>query len=149
MIPEIGLPGYRVVVAEDNQQIRELLKQQLAELGHTVIGEARDGAEVVTVVMREKPDVVVIDWGLPVQDGLAATSSIARVSPTAVVILSAYVAGGDPEADAREAGANAFLAKPYLIEDLDEALEQAVKRFKRTPAGAEKLRREEIELRNG
>ncbi|MDB5057426.1 MAG: hypothetical protein JWO59_898, partial [Chloroflexi bacterium] len=49
MIPEIGLPGYRVVVAEDNQQIRELLKQQLVELGHTVVGEARDGAEVVTL----------------------------------------------------------------------------------------------------
>ncbi|MDB5059335.1 MAG: response regulator receiver, partial [Chloroflexi bacterium] len=141
--------GYRVVVAEDNQQIRELLKQQLVELGHTVVGEARDGAEVVTLATREKPDVVVIDWGLPIQDGLAATSSITRVSPTAVVILSAYVAGGDPEADAREAGAHAFLAKPYLIEDLDEALEQAVKRYKRTTASAAKLGRDGLDARNG
>jgi DNA-binding response OmpR family regulator len=95
------------------------------------VGEARDGAEVVNTVVRERPDAVLIDWGLPIQDGLAAASAIARVSPTAVIVLSAHVAHGDPEADARAAGAHAFVAKPYLIEELDEALEQAVRRFVR------------------
>jgi CheY-like chemotaxis protein len=123
------------VVAEDNQLIRELLKQQLAELGHAVVGEAKDGAEVVNTVVRERPDAVVIDWGLPIQDGLAAASAIAQISPTAVIVLSAYVAHGDPEADARAAGAHAFVAKPYLIEELDEALEQAVRRFTRATRG--------------
>jgi CheY-like chemotaxis protein len=132
-------PSYRVVVAEDNAQIRELLRQQLIELGHTVVGEAGDGWDAVRVVARERPDVVVIDWGLPGQDGLAATASIVQTTPTAVVIISAYVAEGDPEADARDAGANAFLAKPYLLEDLDEVLEQAVRRFERSDSGRQRI----------
>jgi two-component system, response regulator PdtaR len=132
-------PSYRVVVAEDNAQIRELLRQQLIELGHTVVGEAGDGWDAVRVVARERPDVVVIDWGLPGQDGLAATASIVQTAPTAVVVISAYVAGGDPEADARDAGAHAFLAKPYLLEDLDEALEQAVRRFERSNNGRQRI----------
>jgi CheY-like chemotaxis protein len=130
------LPRYRVVIAEDNSQVRELLKQQLVELGHEVAGEARDGLEVVGVVARARPDVVVIDWGLPVQHGLAAAAAIAQRSPTAIVLLSAYVAGDDPEAEARAAGAHVFVAKPYLIEELDEALEKAVKRFVRSAAAA-------------
>ena len=125
-------PTYRVVTAEDNPMIRELLRQQLAELGHQVVGEACDGQEVVDLVARQCPDVVVIDWGLPVQDGLAATARILQTAPTAVVVLSAYLAGGDPELEARNAGAHAFLAKPYLIEELDEALEQAIRRFTRS-----------------
>jgi CheY-like chemotaxis protein len=70
--------NYRVVIAEDNAQIRELLRQQLAELGHEVVAEARDGIEVVDIVARERPDIVVIDWGLPGQDGLVAATSIHR-----------------------------------------------------------------------
>jgi CheY-like chemotaxis protein len=132
--PAQRLSQYRVVIAEDNPQIRDLLRQQLVELGHVLAGEARDGIEVVNVVDRERPEVVVIDWGLPIQDGLTATKAILRSTPTAVVVLSAYVSGGDPEADARNAGAHAFLAKPYLMEDLDEALEQAVRRFARSQA---------------
>ncbi|HWE63777.1 MAG TPA: response regulator [Chloroflexota bacterium] len=125
-------PRYRVVVAEDNELIRELLAQQLVELGHTVVGKARNGREAVQLVAHERPDVVVLDRGLPIQDGLAASMAIAAQSPTAVVVLSAYMSGGDPEEEARAAGAHSFLAKPYLIEELDETLEQAVHRFKRT-----------------
>ncbi len=124
---------YRVVVAEDNSQIRELLRQQLAELGHEVVAEARDGIEVVELVARERPDVVVIDWGLPGQDGLTACSIIRDRAPVAIVLLSAYVSSGDPELLARHAGAHTFLAKPYLIEELDEALEQAIGRHARAP----------------
>jgi CheY-like chemotaxis protein len=119
-------------VAEDNELIRELLAQQLVELGHTVVGKARNGREAVQLVAHERPDVVVLDRGLPIQDGLAASMAIAAQSPTAVVVLSAYMSGGDPEEEARAAGAHSFLAKPYLIEELDETLEQAVHRFKRT-----------------
>ncbi len=122
---------YRVVVAEDNAQIRELLRQQLAELGHEVIAEARNGIDVVALVERERPDVVVIDWGLPGQDGLVATAAIQQKAPAAIIVLSANVSSDDPEMQARRAGAHAFLAKPYLIEELDEALEQAVTRYRK------------------
>lgn len=122
---------YRVVIAEDNAQIRDLLRQQLAELGHAVIAEACNGIDVVALVERERPDVVVIDWGLPGQDGLVATAAIQRKAPAPVILLSANVSSDDPEMQARHAGAHAFLAKPYLIEELDEALEQAVTRYRK------------------
>jgi DNA-binding response OmpR family regulator len=123
------LPPYRVVVAEDNQVLRELLVQQLEEHGHTVVGVAATGLDVVTEVGRTRPDVAVIDRGLPVQDGLAASRDIAALSPTAVVVLSGYVSRTDPEVEAEEAGAQMFLAKPYTIEELESAMEYAVRRF--------------------
>lgn len=122
---------YRVVIAEDNEMIRRLIVEQIVELGHRVAGTARDGAEVVEVVRRERPDVVVIDRGLPVQDGLAASRAIAAETPTAVVLLSAYMSGGNPEIEALDAGAHAFLAKPHLIEELEEAIGHAIRRFRR------------------
>lgn len=122
-------PHYRVVVAEDNQLIRELLGQQLIELGHHLAGNAANGIDVVEVVARERPDVVVIDRGLPLQDGLAASRNIAARAPTAVVMLSAYVSNGDPAEEAYAAGAHVFLAKPFSLEDLDAALQQAVRHF--------------------
>jgi two-component system, response regulator PdtaR len=123
------LPPYRVVVAEDNQVLRELLVQQLEEHGHSVVGVASTGLDVVVEVGRTKPDVAVIDRGLPEQDGLAASRDIAVQSPTAVVVLSGYVSRADPEEEAEEAGAQMFLAKPYTIEELESAMEYAVRRF--------------------
>lgn len=125
------LPKYRVVVADDNQMLRSLLVEQLAELGHTVVGQVGDGLEVVHAVARERPDVALIDLGLPLQNGLTAARVIAEKAPTAVVLMSGFPSSGDPEVEARLAGAHAYLAKPYLLEDVDEALEQAVKRFAR------------------
>lgn len=92
------------MVAEDNELIRELLAQQLFELGHVVVGKARNGVEVVEMAAREQPDVVILDRGLPLQDGLSASRAIAAQSPTALVVLSAYMSGGDPEEEVRAAG---------------------------------------------
>jgi len=100
MMQIVAPANYRVVIAEDNAQIRELLRQQLAELGHEVVAEARDGIEVVDIVARERPDIVVIDWGLPGQDGLVAASSILQRSPVPIILLSAYMSSGDPEMQA-------------------------------------------------
>ncbi|MGH2347383.1 MAG: ANTAR domain-containing response regulator [Chloroflexota bacterium] len=123
------LPPYSVVVAEDNQVLRDLLVQQLADHGHTIAGVASTGIDVVELVGRLRPDVAVIDRGLPLQDGLAASRDIAAQSPTPVVVLSGYLSRDDPEEEAEEAGAQVFLAKPYTMEELEDALQYAVRRF--------------------
>ncbi|HEY8283416.1 MAG TPA: response regulator [Chloroflexota bacterium] len=123
------LPPYRVVVAEDNKVLRDLLVQQLSERGHVVAGVAATGLDVVKVVRETHPDVAVIDRGLPVLDGLEASREIAEKAPTAVVLLSGYLSSGDPDDEALEAGAQVFVAKPYAMEELEEALEYAVRRF--------------------
>jgi response regulator NasT len=122
-----------VVVAEDHPVIRELLVQQLQDTGHAVVGVAEDGVQVVEMVEQERPDVVIMDRGLPRQDGLSACAAIAAQTPTAVVVLSGYLSA-DPDAEVLAAGGHAFLLKPYSIDDLDEALEQAVHRFTRASA---------------
>lgn len=124
---------YRVVVAEDNTVLRDLLMQQLQERGHAIVGAASTGIEVVEVVARARPDVVVIDRGLPLQDGLEASRAIAAQTPTAVVLLSGYLPLADPEEEARAAGAQVFLAKPYTMEELEASLHLAMERF--TKAG--------------
>jgi two-component system, response regulator PdtaR len=131
-------PPYSVVVAEDNQVLRDLLVQQLEEHGHTIAGVASTGIDVVELVKQVRPDVAVIDRGLPVQDGLAASRDIATHSPTPVVVLSGYLSQDDPEEEAEEAGAQVFLAKPYTIEELEDALQYAVRRFaaRANPLGA-------------
>ena len=123
------LPPYRVVVAEDNKVLRDLLVQQLSERGHVVVGVATTGIEVVNVVRETHPDAAVIDRGLPLLDGLEASREIAEQAPTAVVVLSGYLSSGDPDDEALEAGAQVFVAKPYAMEELEEALEYAVRRF--------------------
>jgi len=124
--------SYRAAVADDHQLLRSLLIEQLIELGHTVVGEAANGVEIVKIVEREHPDIAVIDVGLPLQDGWAAARQIAELSPTAVLLLSGMSLTNDPEHDARLALAHAYLAKPYLMEELNEALDQAVRRFQRS-----------------
>jgi CheY-like chemotaxis protein len=123
------MPPYSVVVAEDNQVLCDLLVEQLQERGHTIAGVASTGIDVVTLVERVRPDVAVIDRGLPLQDGLAASRDIAAHSPTPVVVLSGYLSQADPEEEAEEAGAQVFLAKPYTVEELEDALQFAVSRF--------------------
>ncbi|HVA92832.1 MAG TPA: response regulator [Chloroflexota bacterium] len=126
---EYKLPPYRVVVAEDNKVLRDLLVQQLSERGHIVAGIAATGIEVVEVVRGARPDVAVIDRGLPLLDGLEASREIAAQAPTAVVVLSGYLSRADPDLEALDAGAQVFVAKPYTMEELEEALEYAVRRF--------------------
>jgi CheY-like chemotaxis protein len=121
--------SYRVIVAEDNELLCELMAQQLAEIGCQVVGTATNGVEAVELVARERPDVALIDRGLPVQDGLAASRAIAAATPVAVILLSAYVSRHDPEKEARAAGAHGFLSKPFLIEELEQAVWRAVRCF--------------------
>lgn len=125
------MASYRIVLAEDNDLIRELMSQQLAEIGCLVVGKAANGREAVELVARERPDVALIDRGLPIQDGLAASRAIAAATPVAVVLLSAYVSTHDPEKEAWAAGAHGFLSKPFLIEELEAAVLNAVERYRR------------------
>src|SRR3954466_2646865 len=81
----------RILIAEDNALLRGVLRDALAEAGMTVVAEASDGAEAVTLAEQSTPDVVVMDMRMPNVDGIEATEQIAH-APWAmpVVVLSAY-----------------------------------------------------------
>ena len=118
----------RVVIAEDEVLIRMDLAEMLAEEGYEVVGQAGDGATAVSLAEELRPDLVILDVKMPVLDGIAAAERIAgqRIAP--VVILTAF-SQRDLVERARDAGAMAYLVKPFSQSDLVPAIEMAVSRF--------------------
>jgi response regulator NasT len=118
----------RVVIAEDEVLIRMDLKEMLTEEGYDVVGEAGDGHEAVRLVEELRPDLAILDVKMPVLDGIAAAESIARRRIAPVVMLTAFSQRELVER-ARDAGAMAYLVKPFTASDLVPAIEVAVSRF--------------------
>jgi AmiR/NasT family two-component response regulator len=118
----------RVVIAEDEGLIRLDLKEMLEEDGYEVVGEAGDGETAVRLTAEHAPDLVILDVKMPILDGISAAERIAadRIAP--VVILTAFSQRELVER-AREAGAMAYLVKPFTKADLVPAIEMAVSRF--------------------
>lgn len=121
-------PSLRVVVAEDEALIRLDLVEMLTEAGYEVIGQAGDGEAAISITEKEKPDLVVMDVKMPKLDGISAAERIANQRIAPVVILTAF-SQRDLVERARDAGAMAYLTKPFTIEDLMPAIELAVSRF--------------------
>ncbi len=118
----------RVLIAEDEALIRLDLREMLQEEGYDVIGEAADGEQAVALAMDLNPDLVICDVKMPKMDGIAAAAQIAdkRIAP--VVILTAF-SQRDLIERARDAGAMAYLVKPFQKRDLLPAIEMATSRF--------------------
>ena len=118
----------RVVVAEDEPLIRLDIVESLKEAGYDVVGEAGDGATAVKLVAELEPDVIVMDVKMPEMDGITAAEKIMEDRACAVVMLTAF-SQTDLVARARDAGAMAYVVKPFTPSDLLPALEIAVSRF--------------------
>ncbi|MFD4368734.1 ANTAR domain-containing response regulator [Rhodococcus sp. NPDC058521] len=132
--PDEGAPRpRRVVVAEDEALIRLDLVEMLREEGYDVVGEAGDGQVAVDLAVELKPDFVIMDVKMPRRDGIDAASEIAAKRIAPVVILTAFSQRELVER-ARDAGAMAYLVKPFSITDLIPAVELAASRFKEISA---------------
>ncbi len=118
----------RVVVAEDETLIRLDIVETLKEAGYDVVGEAPDGETAVRLVGELEPDVVVMDVKMPGMDGLTAAEKIMEDRTCAVVMLTAFSQTELVER-ARDAGAMAYVVKPFTTADLLPALEIAISRF--------------------
>ena len=118
----------RVVVAEDEAIIRLDLKETLQEEGYEVVGETGRGDEAVQLVRDLAPDVAILDIKMPGLDGLSAAREIAGESLAAVLILTAF-SQRDLIEQARDAGALAYLVKPFQRSELVPAVELAIGRF--------------------
>lgn len=118
----------RVVVAEDEALIRMDLVEMLREEGYDVVGEAGDGQQAVELATELRPDLVIMDVKMPRRDGIDAASEIAAKRIAPVVILTAFSQRELVE-KARDAGAMAYLVKPFSKADLVPAVELAASRF--------------------
>jgi AmiR/NasT family two-component response regulator len=122
------MAGLRVVIAEDEALIRLDLREMLKEEGFDVVGEAADGEQAVALADELQPDLVICDIKMPKMDGIAAAAQIAAKRIAPVVMLTAF-SQRDLIERARDAGAMAYLVKPFEKRDLLPAIEMAISRF--------------------
>lgn len=121
-------PVRRVLVAEDEALIRLDLVEMLREEGYDVVGEARDGQEAVDLTNELRPDLVIMDIKMPRRDGIDAATEIAAARLAPVIMLTAF-SQRELVDRARDAGAMAYLVKPFAKADLVPAIEVATTRF--------------------
>ena len=134
--------GRTVVIAEDEALIRMDLREMLEEEGFRVLAEAGDGEQAVALVTELRPDLAVLDVKMPRLDGISAAERIVAARLAPVVMLTAF---SQPELveRARDAGAMAYLVKPFGRADLVPAIEMAMARYDEQAA----LEREVADLR--
>ena len=123
--PDGGRPARRVVVAEDEAIIRLDVVEILGEACFAVVGEAGDGPAAVALVEETRPDLVVMDVKMPVLDGISAAERIGTRAP--VVLLTAF-SQRELVDRAVDAGAMAYVVKPFSADDLLPAVEVALSR---------------------
>ncbi len=119
----------RVVIAEDEAIIRMDLRETLEEEGYEVIGETGRGDQAVELVRALQPDLAILDVKMPGMDGLEAARIINGEKICGVLMLTAFSQREVVE-QARDAGALAFLVKPFQKSDLIPAIEVAMGRFR-------------------
>ena len=138
----------RVVIAEDEAIIRLDLKETLEEEGYEVVGETGRGDEAVQLVREHEPELAILDIKMPGMDGLQAAREIAGERRAAVLILTAF-SQRDLIEQARDAGALAYLVKPFQKSELLPAVEVALGRFKEMQAldGEVESLQEQLETR--
>jgi len=123
----------RVLIAEDEALIRLDLSEMLSEEGFEVVGQAVDGEQAVAMATELRPDLVILDVKMPKKDGIEAAGEIVAEQIAPVVILTAF-SQRDLIERARDAGAMAYLVKPFSKADLLPAIELAVARYAETAA---------------
>ncbi len=128
-----GSTARRVLIAEDEALIRLDLKEMLEEEGYVVVGEAADGEQAIDLSRKLEPDLVILDVKMPVLDGISAAERITEEAIAPVVMLTAFSQRELVER-AVDAGAMAYLVKPFAKSDLLPAIEVAVSRHQQLRA---------------
>jgi two-component system, response regulator PdtaR len=138
----------RVLIAEDEAIIRLDLRETLEEEGYEIVGETGRGDEAVELARAVRPDLAILDIKMPGMDGLDAARAMSEERLCGVLVLTAF-SQRDFIEQARDAGALAYLVKPFQKSDLVPAIELAIGRFKEMSALAAEVRglEEQLETR--
>ena len=141
-------PSTRIVIAEDEAIIRLDLRETLEEEGYIVVADTGRGDDAIELVRQHKPDVAIFDIKMPGLDGLDAARVVSAEKICPVVMLTAFSQREVIE-QARDAGALAYLVKPFQKTDLVPAIELAIGRFREmmTLSGERDVLGEQLELR--
>jgi response regulator NasT len=126
-------PHWRVLIVDDHAPSRAAVAEAIRAQGGQVVGNGSRAEDVLRLVDKHRPDVLVLAVGLPDGDGVQAAREIMTVAPCAVVLLTSHT-DGSVVSRAVDAGVLGFLAKPVRAEELGPALAVAVHRFRELEA---------------
>lgn len=118
-----GRANIRLLLADDHRMLREGLRRSLSELGFTVVGEARNGAEALDLAAALRPDVVLMDVTMPELDGVEATRQIKARQPEVRIMVLTMHADHDILTQAIRAGANGYLVKDCSTDEIAQAID--------------------------
>lgn len=114
--------GKTVLITDDTAFMRMTLRNVIEKNGYTVVGEAADGEEAVTLYKELKPDMVTMDITMPKMDGITAIKEIMKIDPQAKIIVCSAMGQKPMVIEALSAGAKDFLVKPFDAERVVESL---------------------------
>ena len=120
-LPSTSTKSLRIVVADDEEFIREYFTRMLPRLGHHVVGVAGDGQELVDICEAEKPDLIITDIQMPELSGIEAADEISKSQSIPIIIVSSH---DEPETD--NPHIVGFLVKPFETAELAKAIAKAV-----------------------
>lgn len=119
---------HSVIVVDDDNMMREMLKFILRSEDYQVIGEASNGQDAIVLCARKKPGVVLLDINMPKMDGQQALEEIRKVSPTTIVLMVSAEATMDKVREAIAKGADDFVVKPLNSASVLDKLAICLKR---------------------
>ena len=124
----------KILLVEDNPDLRELVEKQLGRLGYDSI-LARDGQEAIRLAESERPDVIIMDLFLPKFDGLETAARIRKnpnLQSVPIIAATGRAEPGDREL-CLNAGCDEYLAKPYAPQELGDVIRMLLKKSRRSP----------------
>jgi len=116
--------GLKVLIADDALFMRNLLKDILTKVGYTVVAEATNGEEAVTLYRKHQPDLVTMDIVMPLKSGIEALEEIIKEDPYARIVMCSALGQESLVLEAVQAGAKDFIVKPFKEERVLEVVKR-------------------------
>lgn len=116
----------KILLVDDSITVRELMKQQLRDLGLTEIKAAKTGKEALEIYNEFKPDLVFLDINMPEMNGVEVLTKVMKINPDAYVIMLSSLGTKEKINETLERGAKNFLMKPIENENLERIIQEIV-----------------------
>jgi two-component system chemotaxis response regulator CheY len=111
-----------ILIADDSRTARRMITASIEDTGHTVIAQAQDGKELLSLFKEHKPDMIFTDLEMPEMDGLTASKNILEIDKDIPIILVTSITSKSETIPALKAGIRRVINKPYDDEDIKNAI---------------------------
>ena len=119
-----------VLIVDDEQHVRIMMKRIVKDLGYQVIAEATDGEEAIDLFRETSPDIVLLDINMPVMSGDVALKEIKKINSEACVIILSSITNEETMRICMDLGATCYIKKEYSIMDIEHTIKSAWETFK-------------------